>query len=182
MITILQKPVYDFNKQYKRQEEYFDRFIDWLDKVWEPDKIVRATREEERSGIDLKVWLSATEFTFEVKTEFLAEKTGNLCFETVSYARPGNRGLVGWGLKMEETSNIIYIVPGPDDIYFFVPKTLQEWVLDPAVYSTLRPFAARNKDYVTLGVLMPLHRVRALCVAQGNLNTMAVKGDDLNEQ
>ena len=179
MITITKKPVYDFKKQYKRQAEYFDRFIVWLEKLWLPDKIRMATREEESQGIDLTIALTGHEFRFEVKTEFRAERTKNLCFETVSYASPGNRGKVGWGLKMEETSNIIYIVPGPDDIYFFVPEILQQWVFDN--YSTLRPFVAKNEGYVTLGVLMPISKIQHLCVCQGNLNTMIVKGDDFIE-
>jgi len=177
MITISDRQEYDFNEQFEKQKEYYVRFEEWFMRVWEPEAIEPATRGEERSGIDMRVVMSDTVFTFEVKTEFRAKATGNLCFETVSYASPGARGQVGWGLKMEDTSNIIYIVPGPEDIYFFTPQSLQEWVLSPSVYRTLRPFAAQNKGYVTLGVLMPIHRVVKLCVAQGNLNTMSVKGD-----
>ncbi len=122
-------------------------------------------------------------YHIEVKTEFSAERTRNLVFETVSIAQPHSmQNVLGWGLKDWFTHVILYIVPGKDEVYGFDFEALQTWVLDPPVYRTLKGFAAQNLGYVTLGVLMPIEILlasQALDPMCGNLNTKIVSGSRL---
>ncbi len=149
--------MYDFKRQYQEQAKYFDRFVVWYEHKYMPDSLRVATREEERRSIDL-VAITGTEIvTIEVKTEFAAATTGNIVFETVSQARIRKNGVLGWGFKLEDTDLIAYVIPGPDKVYIFETDAIQEFVLDN--YPRLRNFKAENKDYLTLGVLLPLRWV-----------------------
>ena len=127
-----------------------------------------ATQAEERSGLDLVITDEVGQTTtIEVKTEFRAATTGNLVFEVISQAVPKQPGVIGWGFKLEHTDLIAYIVPGPDEVYVFSCPVLQRWVIDN--YGKLRNFAASNRAYTTLGVLMPISKLSDLVRYQGSL-------------
>ena len=173
----MRKRVYDFADQYQAQQLYFSRFIAWYQRQYNPDLLTLATEEQEKQSIDLVATTDGHSLTIEVKTEFAANKTGNLVFEVVSQARIGDNGVLGWGFKLEKTDVIAYLVPGPDKIYAFEPVELQAFVLEN--YSRLRNFTAKNKGYTTLGVLMPINLVAQVAHIIGDLgNILDGMGED----
>lgn len=169
MNSTTNKRVHDFREKYRQQQASFNWFIEWLHRNVEFDRgsLRIATREEEARSIDLSLRQHGKPLTIEVKTEFAASRTGNLCFEVISQARIRERGVIGWGFKLESTDWITYILPETGDLYIFDTVELQRWVVDN--YQSLRNFSARNREYFTLGVLMPISRVKELCRLTGNL-------------
>lgn len=170
MDTISSKRIHGFREKYNQQRRSFSQFIEWLHRQtdFEVANLRVATREEEARSIDLSLTMDGRPFTIEVKTEFAASSTGNLCFEVISQARVKERGVIGWGFKLESTDWITYILPSTGDLYIFDTDRLQKWII--ANYQSLRNFSARNPDYFTLGVLMPITRVKELCRLTGNLS------------
>lgn len=168
MNTTTNKRVHDFRKKYRQQRLWFNLFIEWLHRHNQVDHLRVATRDEEVRAIDLVTIIDGKSVTIEVKTEFAASRTGNLCFEVISQARVKDRGVIGWGFKLDSTDWITYILPETGDLYIFDTEKLQSWVIEN--YQSLRNFSARNPDYSTLGVLMPISRVEELCRLRGNLS------------
>jgi len=93
----------------------------------------------------------------QVKTDFIGHQSGNMAYEIVSqaYAGEGDPKL-GWGLKLYQIDYLAYILAQTGLITIYSAPKLQGEVLSS--YKQYTTFAAQNKGYLTLGVLVPLRR------------------------
>ena len=168
-----QPQIYNFQDCIERQADYFNAFSKWLLSKSNIKECKLATEmEDKKQGIDL--WIitqEGREIPFQVKTDFKAEKTRNICFETVSQAYPPEackESVIGWGFKLDKVQYITFIIAGEGSIYIFKPPKLFAWVMQN--YNCLRGFKARNKTYDTLGVLLPLEEVKEICYYEGTID------------
>jgi len=158
MRNTTKKPVYDFREKYEQQENYFSNFIKCLSEFRYITNINKSSMNEERKSIDLYFLYRGKWVTMEVKTDFKAAETGNLAYEIISQAYIRKNGVIGWGFKLEATDYLAYLVPKETtEIYIFQTEKIQEWVIGN--YYMLRNFSAKNRDYTTLGVLIPITKI-----------------------
>jgi hypothetical protein len=143
-------PTYSFQRQLAQGEEG-EKF---LDEFFSPDfHIQRATREEQRQGIDRRFSHKRTgrKWAVEYKTDARAGQTGNAFVETESVSA-GHKA--GWALS-SRADFLVYFVPEPATIYLLpmaaVRRKLQDWA---ARYPSRQ---VANVGYVTTGLLVPLH-------------------------
>jgi len=110
-----------------------------------------ATLAEQFAGIDMYATSQEGECrSLEVKTDRLAHRTGNAAVETVSNDRTGRPG---W-IHTTTADFILYLVEVDDVLYWPRPDAMRAEL--PAWERSCRRFAAPNRGYRTLGLLVPL--------------------------
>ena len=121
-----------------------------------------ATLREEKQGIDRVGTYppSGRIHTIQIKSDWVAHRTGNAFIETVSrdkHQKPG------WVYTCQ-ADLIIYYLPEIPRIYCIKPSTLKaalpEWEKQ---YSTA---IAKNRTYNTLGILVPLIEIERITIAR----------------
>ncbi len=123
-----------------------------LNGLWRDLRVVDVSDDPEwrRAGVDrLLVFPDGRQVTVEYKTDFIAHRTGNLVFETVS---DDVTGVPGWGLS-SKAEYLVYLVEKAGVVYLIRLPELREWVL--ARVSMFRRAAADNGTYRTLSLLVP---------------------------
>ena len=116
-----------------------------------------ATMEEEWTGMDYRVKRPGRGgCTVEVKTDTIANRTGNAFIEVVSNDRTGRPG---WAHTCS-ADFLLYYVTGAEAVYVLHPSDirdrLEQW---ESAYSR-RP--AQNAGFRTIGLCVPLHEIEAL--------------------
>ncbi len=152
--------MYDFTEQVEKQSRIFEAFIFWLLNRSSIKRVERATKAEDLSGVDLWVWHPDSlcgRMSMQVKVDFIGHQTGNMAYEIVSQAYVGEGDpKLGWGLELYQIDYLAYILAETGLITIYSAPRLQAEVLTR--YKQYRTFAAQNKGYLTLGVLVPLRQ------------------------
>jgi len=144
-------PVYHFDEQNLRGgkgEAYLDTFF-----AERGHYIQKATRGQQRLGIDRVFLKDGTVVRVEYKTDLLAHKTGRVFIETVSMDSSGKQG---WAFT-SRADLIVYFIPGLKRIVVVPPENLRSeigrW---EQIYPTR---AASNEEYSTHGILVPIEEL-----------------------
>lgn len=143
---------YKFDKQFKKGEKGENK----LDKLFqERFHIYSVPIELQKKGLD-RLFIRKDDikvFKIEYKTDFLSSHTGNAFIETCSIFRNRVCKTKGWAYT-SHADYIIYYIVG-DEIVYIVPTD----VIKDNVNIWKDKFgekSARNRDYVTKGVPLPL--------------------------
>jgi hypothetical protein len=166
--------IYEFERQRALQVQFVDAFANWMENRTDVNYINRPTHVQDLSGIDLVVKLKdGRSVNFQIKTDFLADKTNNLPYEIISQAYCDRPSKIGWGLdftdeeKKDKYEYLVYIIAGTGEILIVQIGRLAGWVIYN--FKGLKTFSTINKDYVTLGVLIPIMQIRHLAFIKSNL-------------
>lgn len=144
--------VYDFDEQLREGLEgerlldaYFSRWFD----------ITPASRQQQREGID-RTFVnreSGATWLVEYKMDKRAHQTGNAFVEIVSVRRPGHPDKPGWAYS-SQSDRLLYYIPTDELVYIFTPDTLRN--IAPTWEQRYRTRDVQNRNYVTVGILVPL--------------------------
>jgi len=147
---------YSFDRQLA-QGEQGETFLDGFFLPW--FTIRRATREEQRQGID-RWFVDARKRrqSIEYKTDSAAGRTGNAFVETVSVDTTNKPG---WAYSSQAETLIYYI---PDDGLIYVIRMAHLRLVLPAWVRKYPTRAVPNAGYRTHGLLVPLHEFEDLAV------------------
>jgi len=166
--------IYEFERQKKLQVQFVDAFADWMENRTDVEDVNRPTHAQDLSGVDLVVKeKDGRVINFQIKTDFLADKTNNLPYEIISQAYSDRPSEIGWGLDFTDESKkqkyeyLVYIIAGTGEILIVEICRLAGWVIYN--FKGLKTFSTLNKDYVTLGVLIPIMKIRHLAFIKSNL-------------
>jgi len=144
-------PVYHFdeqNLQGTKGEAFLDGFF-----AERGHYIQKATRGQQRLGIDRVFLKDGAVVRVEYKTDLLAHKTGRVFIETVSMDSSGKQGWV----YTSQADLIVYFIPGLKRIVAVPPDKLRgEIARWEHAYPTR---AAANEDYSTHGILVPIEEL-----------------------
>lgn len=160
------KHVYGFKDRLKAQAEFCKRFKTWLGSRPDIRTVESATREQEFEGIDLRAYTNSGIMNVQLKTDFNAHRTRNVCFETISQAYPDRNGVLGWGFKLHSVDWLVWLIAGCNYMFFLRPERVVDWVIEN--YDSLENFSVENPEYVSLGVLIPIWRLRTDMGALGH--------------
>jgi hypothetical protein len=140
--------VFDFDEQHMRGwkgEAFLDRFFRARGHI-----VQKATRGQQRQGIDRVLIFDEKLATVEYKTDFIAHKTGCVFIETVSVDSDHK---AGWAFT-SMADLLVYFIPGIRCLYVipfkYLRDLLEEW---KTTYPTR---SAQNDGYATHGVLVPI--------------------------
>jgi hypothetical protein len=142
------------------QGEAAEEYLDLVFATLFGYRIEKADRAWQRQGVDRffvpRAPSREARFGVEYKSDWAASRTGNAFIETTSVDRTGRQG---WAYTSRARFLAYFVVP--DDLIYVLPLTvvrrlLPRWL---AAYPT-RP--ARNRDYNTLGVCVPLEELERI--------------------
>ena len=112
-----------------------------------------ASRDEDRSGVDMWFGYGGLRIPVQVKTEALPAKTNNFFIETVSNDRTG---APGWALT-PRADFVLYYVPPWNTVFVipmrFITDRLAEW---KRRYATRPTRDELNNGYQTWGICVPV--------------------------
>lgn len=141
-------PVYHFDEQNVRGgkgEAFLDTFF-----AERGHYIQKATRGQQRLGIDRVFLKDGGVVQVEYKTDLLAHRTGRVFIETISMDTNGKQGWV----FTSRADVIVYFIPGLRMIVVVPPARLRGEV--PRWEQTYPTRAAANEEYSTHGILIPI--------------------------
>jgi hypothetical protein len=141
-------PVYDFDDQLlrgERGEAFLDAFFEARGHY-----IQKATLGQQRLGIDRVFLKDDKVIQVEYKTDLIAHRSGRMFIETISRDTDGKQG---WALT-SRADMLVYFVPGTKTVYVVTPEALREYL--PVWQEAYPTRSARNVDYATHGVLVPV--------------------------
>lgn len=130
-----------------------------LNGLWKNVRIVDVSDDSawRKLGIDRVLKLpDGRKVPVEYKTDFIAHRTGNLIFETVSV---DTTGAPGWGLS-SKAEYLVYLLAETKVVYLIWLPELRRWVL--ARIKRFREVVADNGSYRTLSLLVPLCELERL--------------------
>lgn len=163
--------MYSFNEQIEGQKEYFDKFVEWLKKRKSIIEVISASKEEDRKGTDLFVKTeNGDTFRVQVKVDHKTDNTGNIIFETISQAYVHKNSVIGAEFDMANVDYIFFVLSKSGRILGYKFASLLEFVIDN--YKTFDNFQADNFGYKTLGVKVPVSRIKHLITHKGNLSEL----------
>lgn len=146
-------PVYKFDEQYsagKKGEAFLDKFF-----AERGHNIQKATRVQQRTGIDRIFRKDSKAVRVEYKTDLIAHRTGKVFIETVSV---DTNGKMGWAYR-SRADLLAYYIPELPLILVIPLARLREQL--PHWLEQFPTRAARNKGYATHGILIPTEVLRA---------------------
>lgn len=144
-------PVYHFDEQNARGgkgETFLDSFF-----AGRGHYIQKATRGQQRLGIDRVFLKDGGVVQVEYKTDLLAHRTGRVFIETISSDAKGKQGWV----YTSRADVIVYFIPGLKVIYVTPPSKLRDAL--PRWEQAYPTRAAANEDYSTHGILIPVEEM-----------------------
>jgi hypothetical protein len=141
-------PIYHFDEQNLRGgkgEAFLDAFF-----AERGHYIQKATRGQQRLGIDRVFLKDGGLVRVEYKTDLLAQRTGRVFVETISSDASGKPGWV----HTSQADVIVYFIPGLNVIYVVPPARLRQEL--PGWEQAYPTRSASNEDYATHGLLIPV--------------------------
>lgn len=142
--------------QGKNAEEFLDKFFGrWYrinDIPLEIEKRIHADR--------LFVDLNGTQTVVEYKTDFMCHQTGNLIVETIS---ADTTNTPGWVYSCQ-ADMLIWWVVGLSEILCLRPVDLRANIAEWEAH--YRKVTIKNEGYNTIGIAVPINRLRRLAVWQ----------------
>jgi len=161
--------MYDLKERIESQKECFDLFVEWLKKRKSIIEVTTASAEEDKKGTDLFVKTeNGDTFRVQVKVDHKTDNTGNIVFETISQAYVNKNSVIGAEFNMSNVDYIFFILSKSGRILGYKFSALLEFVIDN--YKTFGNFQSDNFGYKTLGVKIPVSRIKHLITHKGNLN------------
>lgn len=122
-------------------------------------KILRVSHTAQAMGID-RVWISnetGIQYTVEYKSDEIAGRTGNVFIETISNDVTGK---LGWAYTTC-AQWLCYYIPQMKTAYWIdalvLKYRIKEWE------KKYKSISVANKDYNTIGILMPLDEFKHFC-------------------
>jgi hypothetical protein len=143
---------YDFEKQLDAGKAGEKE----LDGLWKDARIIDVSEDPawQKQGIDRVLELpDGKKFSLEYKTDFIAHRTGNLVFETVSV---DTSGTPGWGVS-SKAEYLVYLLAETKVVYIIHLPALRRWVAERS--QNFRKVAANNDSYRTISLLVPLREL-----------------------
>lgn len=161
--------MYEFNKQIEGQKECFDLFVEWLKRRKSIIEVTIASKEDDKNGTDLFVKTeNGDTFRIQVKVDHKTDNTGNIVFETISQAYANKNSVIGAEFNMVNVDYIFFILSKSGRILGYKFTPLLEYVIDN--YKTFENFQADNFGYKTLGIKIPVSKIKHLITHKGNLS------------
>jgi hypothetical protein len=146
---------YDFKSQEfigKNGENILDKWLGSTYKILD----VSSIKKYQKSGIDrILMRPDGSTVSVEYKFDLASSRTGNLFFETVSV---DNQNIPGWGWQSQA------------EYWIFLLPTMEVLVVEPGRLRNiiwchrleLKEKEIQNRDYKTLGIPIPLPKVREI--------------------
>ncbi len=147
---------------FKRQLQRGRRAEKFLDSVFaDRFQIKEAARNDERRGIDrfFTEYETGKKFAIQYKADKTASRTGNAFIETISVDRAN---IQGWAYTCQ-ADYIFYYIDDSGPIYVIRPRDLRK-----KLSRWNRKYQTRsipNKDYNTVGLLVPLDELERVAVS-----------------
>ncbi len=158
--------VYDFQTQFNSQKELYKSFKQWLSARERIIKVWDASTEDDRQGIDLFIKVACVNgeniHSVQIKVDHLADKTGYLPIEVISQAYVHKNSIIGAEFNMERVDYLFFILAKSRRVIGFKFQSLLQYVIDN--YKRFKNFRAKNKSWVTLGCLIPIHDIEHLAI------------------
>ena len=159
---------YNFQEQVEVQKKYYNLFKEWLLKREKIVQVWDASPEEDKKGIDLFIKTNDDRIcSVQVKVDFKADTTGNLPFEVLSRAYLDKESKIGSLFDYRDVDFFYFILAESHRIFGFKSRTILQYVIGH--YNEFRNFKADNRDYQTLGCLVPIEKIRHLAIHTLNL-------------
>lgn len=119
-------------------------------------EIEESTRNDQRQGIDFWFTNRKTRHrtSVEVKTDWMAEKTGNAFVETVSVQKDGAEALAKGWIYTSKADRLIYLLPASGIAHVFRFEALRKML--PGWIEAYPSRKAKNPGYTGAGILVPL--------------------------
>lgn len=117
-----------------------------------------ATMDEQHEGIDRHVLSGSRWRTVQYKSDSKVQKYKN-CF--IEVAHIGKYNSLGWACRLGAEWILYYDVVG-NTAYLIASDKIQSALMDWAMAYPTRP--ARNENYITLGITVPLAIVQAIAI------------------
>lgn len=161
--------MYHFEEQIEKQKVYYEAFKQWLMSRMDYMKCKDADPKSDLAGIDLIVTdFEGIEYNVQVKTDFKTDATGNLVAEIISQARYDKKAKLGWLFDLWVVDFLAYISAPSGSIRIFDAHKFFNFVLEH--YRDFDNFTARNSDYITLGLLIPVKKIEDIIEIEGRLD------------
>ena len=164
---------YEFKKQVNepRQKEAVKLYCNYLRSEGCEIQNVSEDKNYYSLGIDIIKNVPNGVITMDVKTDFLAHKTGNLPFEVIEIASVENNCFKeGWGNKkgIDRVNEIVYFIWETKGIIVIELYVLQELAWN----GEWKNYASYHKEpfyYFTCGFLIPIEKIKERAINVINL-------------
>ena len=142
--------IFDFDEQLKEGQKHEE----FLDSIFAKYVIVQKVGMElQHKGIDRVFKIGDKQIHVEYKADRRATITGNAFIETISVSKTGHEG---WAYT-SQADWILYFLPQEMKVYTIPRKEMQKRLSD--WNNTYRVGLAKNKDYYSQGILVPLAEI-----------------------
>lgn len=170
--------IFTFADSFAMQKPYREKFAEWLRSRPKVKEVKEASLKDDLAGTDFFVIVDDDQtytvqvtYAIQLKTDFKADKTGNLPVETISQAYSWRDSVIGAEFKMSHVDYIFFLLIPSGRILGYSFKQFLEYVIEH--YRDFRNFTAKNYNggvqYITLGCLVPIRKVNHLAIFQGSL-------------
>jgi hypothetical protein len=168
--------IFSFKESFEKQKPYAELFEIWLSQRENVINVEKATQANERQGIDYIITNNDNQvFNIQLKTDFLADKTGNILFEVISQAYKDRASVIGAEFNMPNADYIFYLFLPSGDLLCFKFRVLLDYVIEN--YNTFQNRAIANDNYgikyKTLCLLIPVSQIKHLITHKGNLSEVS---------
>ena len=169
----MRREPFDFEKQLKKQKEFYEAFVSWTRERVNVIGITEADKDDQKKGIDFwAIAIGENSVPVEVKCDFRLHETGNIAVETVANANITN-WQPGWLSKLYNSHLLVIIEPEAGDFHILDSQAFYWRVVE--YMNMYKAFSARNKNKETgeewwgMGVLVPVHTLTHVVVDKGNI-------------
>ena len=164
--------IFNFKESFEKQKPYAELFETWLYQRENIINVVKADVSKEKQGIDYIITNKDNKvFNVQLKTDFLADKTGNILFEVISQAYTDQASVIGAEFNMPSSDYIFYLLVPSGRLLCFQFRELLEYVIEH--YDTFKNRAIANDNngikYKTLCLLIPLSKIGHLAKPEKRL-------------
>ena len=166
------KNVFNFKESFEKQKPYAELFETWL---YQRENIVNVEKtklDQEKQGIDYIITNKDNQtFNFQLKTDFRADKTGNILFEVISQAYKDRVSVIGAEFNMPSSDYIFYLLVPSGRLLCFKFRELLGYIIEH--YDSFKNRAIDNDNngvkYKTLCLVIPLAKIDHLAKPENRL-------------
>lgn len=160
-MTWINTKSYDFQKQVNdpKQKEGNKLAMHYLLSLGEEIRDVSENPDYYKGGVDLiRVWPDREEY-IDVKTDFMAHKTGNIPIELTEVVSAKGVSKLGWYYTNNE---IIYLIYETKELIHFKKDELTDIFSKP--YKGYASHHIKPFPYFTMGILLPLEEIKDMII------------------
>jgi len=168
--------MYDFQERIDSQKEYYEQFKDWLAGQKNVARVWDADFEDDLKGTDLFFeTINGDVFAVQVKVYHRADGSGNLPFETILQAYGSRNSVIGSIFNMSHVHYIFFVLSASKTVIGFGVSSILNFIIEH--YREFRNYRSDNREYATLGILVPKCEIEHLAQFNGNLHDFRGNAD-----